>query len=579
MKITKKLFLLFVCAVLFALNCDVVAMEEEGEVVPQDRFVPMAVELTSGSTVQIDDKVRSEIKDFTKLLRDSIIRKYIVILPLGRYFCVGEESKKAIPLKNLDDLGFLKFDSEFLLRKKPGALKARLKGKSSPGEIAAIVDGFYKAEIDQIRPMLEGATLRNEDYCGLLQKYAIKFVSAFKKRKEAQVIDSVDFLNVSCPVFFDKIKSVFPDLDLEVVKAVFKAYLLYAIDCKGYGYGYGQRGKLGWCPCKDARNETRFYSILHILNKVVRKNISKDGTFVFVSHGSGALLQEYLTLEGLVALGFRDIEAYLIDPKYSETTEESLEESGAGKAKEALRALRSLLSANIKIHVYTDYVDFLKQFRAGKKATILQMIDPIPDIWRVKQEVKNSREANYINFSLESNYLEGVYEKYGDDGFLNYEINLLLPYKGPLQTSLQNIPDSISRRLLSFGYRGYEDRERFVAFLKENEYFIKQEFVKNEKSEIDAYKGKIKLVIDEKQREKGLSTSDTERLSAEIKEYEREMDKEIPLEVFKVTMYNSQLYGFYELMNNVASQDTLIYQIDKNKIYTRKTKLFLEVRY
>ncbi|MFC1842754.1 hypothetical protein ACFLYU_03805 [Candidatus Dependentiae bacterium] len=324
--------------------------------------------------------------------------------------------------------------------------------------------------------------------------------------------------------------STFSRVPKRVAAHICKEYFKCKVACKNKS---GVLRKFGWCTCVKARACTRLYAILHMLNIISCKDKQKE--LVYVSFGSGRLLQDYLTIKGLIKVGFKKIHINLIDIGYGNKEglgidcffnthyklKEDKTESGVRKEKEALRSFCEVMRKYkniIAINSYTTYFDFLKKWDK-KSVDILLLVDPAT-IAAELLAAKNPKYANHIQIKNCNSASRGDIVR---------DIICLLPYRGKPKIFYKGSLEGDIKAYLASGinlYENYKDRKNFVCFLKL--------FFPDKKTAGDF---KIKTNISQSQ---------------------------------------SQRYSFYELIKSTKSKKALIYQVDKNKIFKGPLNLLVD---
>jgi len=348
-----------------------------------------------------------------------------------------------------------------------------------------------------------------------------------------------------------KLKNIFTRVSQGVVQELFKEYATYMLNKVR---GTAPLSKLTWCDCKYTRAKTRFYLILDLLNEIAKRDRNKK--LDFVSLGSGSLLMEYLTVKGLVKLGFKNIRVYLIDPAYNEKDRRRSEkfvrdfQVSSPKGEKAVQEFRSLFRANktIKITQNIIYLDLLADWKEGGEADIVQLVDPGTERCTLKKYNKCLDE--YFDYFNLFDIALGVYKKaickdyvYSekkekwewqecerDEKVLRTSVfSIFLPYKGLPEVVYHKdyMPQYVEKFLLSYlpKYKGNKHKKEFIdGLLKELKNLIeKREPKKIEEGE--CFKAKITEVT---------------------------LDSEL---------------GFYDMLLQIASKKSLLYYADDNKIY------------
>lgn len=348
----------------------------------------------------------------------------------------------------------------------------------------------------------------------------------------------------------------FPNISKKITKSVFDEYL----NCRVFTRRVQTRrvstrrvqatgvkkqdlkNKFDWCACRKARASTRLYLVTHIINELANRDKNKE--LVYVSFGSGKLLQDYLIIKGLVAAGFKNINVNLIDLGYANTSNISInngidvedflrtfcrKKGESYDEKDSLCAFCKLAkSCNCikKINSYTTYFDFLKTW--GKnRVDVLLLIDPM----KLFAELLETKDPVYVNHVCVSSCKNKA-----------CEVVFLLPYVGRPKIFYKNINGDLNISSFSFekckkdrlfscinSYKGYVDRANFIRSL---------DLCLNWPS---IWPSNSCCLLENKK--------------------------------VNISMSQSQRYSFYDIIKSTVSDNALIYQLDDNKIFFGKCNL------
>lgn len=314
-----------------------------------------------------------------------------------------------------------------------------------------------------------------------------------------------------------------------------------------------------WCACRKARASTRLYLVFEILNKLAGRDKSKE--LVYVSFGSGKLLQDYLIINGLSAAGFKNLNINLIDLGYANSSDickniskrvnnctNSCENSGNNNGldvdnflqtfcrkhgeksdeKDALCAFCKLARSCKcikKINTYTTYFDFLQK-RSRTLVDVLLLIDPMK-LFAELLETKDHVYVNHVRVKIGRSF---------EKNWVVQEIIFLLPYNGRPEVFYKAGKGGISGCIgLDNGkkacllhcinsYKSYSDRANFIKSLD-------------------------------------LCLNWSPIWPSKLCDLEK--NKKIVIETSQ-----SQRYSFYNIIKSTVSKSALIYQLDDNKIFS-----------
>jgi len=295
------------------------------------------------------------------------------------------------------------------------------------------------------------------------------------------------------------------------------------------------RSNLNWCEdCYNARKETRTYLILLLMNKLARKR-DKSKPLHYVSFGSGSLLQDYLILKSVIWLGFTNIRVHVIDILYDAVrgvqefgdAYAQLDKWRAGTVK-ALDSFKTLLldpqgasgghevhspELQLKIHTYTTHNEFIEKWNTQNKADLLFLIDPIGKGFRTKCVFCKDGELLSANM-LFANHIGIDYTQKDAHGDADVKVVALLPHLGkPVLFYKGNMSKKTKQFLLGLQRTGRVTRKGFIPVFKD---FL---------------------------NDSGNTNS-------------------------KVSVQQSQRFSFYEIVKYVGEKETLLYQLDGNKIFS-----------
>ncbi|MFC1841798.1 hypothetical protein ACFLYA_01880 [Candidatus Dependentiae bacterium] len=278
---------------------------------------------------------------------------------------------------------------------------------------------------------------------------------------------------------------------------------------------------LHWCEdCPNARKETRFYLILLIMNEFANKN--KEKHIHYVAFGTGKLLQDYLTIKALMRIGFKHININVIDIGYGGKEDltqelsvegfEELKKNGffSSYPEEGLKALNSFRSSikedRVVVTAYATYNEFLAAW--GKKPVdILLLVDPM----RFKKTDRFCSEGELLLSKKKYTNHFGISFK-PTKGDATCNVIALLPYKGAPEIFYKgDITKDIEKSFGNMQYKNHNDRIPFILKLAKKYHNLKKED-------------------------------------------------------FCITQ--SQRYAFYEIIQQVATENTLVLQLEGDNIYT-----------
>jgi hypothetical protein len=339
----------------------------------------------------------------------------------------------------------------------------------------------------------------------------------------------------------------FPNISKKITQSIFDEYLNCRVSTKSKVTGVKKqdlKNKFDWCSCRKARASTRLYLVTHIINELAGRDKNKE--LVYVSFGSGKLLQDYLIIKGLVAAGFKNINVNLIDLGYANTSNISInngidvddflktfcrKKGESFDEKDSLCAFCKLAkSCNCikKINSYTTYFDFLKTW--GKnRVDILLLIDPM----KLFAELLETKDPIYVNHVSVKDQKA-------------CEIVFLLPYEGypkifyksdnldfdkNINTNFCNLKRDCLFSCIN-SYKGYKDRANFIRSL---DLCLNWPVIWQDKFCCSLENHKI-----------------------------------------NISMSQSQRYSFYDIIKSTVSKNALIYQLDDNKIFFGKCNLLID---
>lgn len=380
--------------------------------------------------------------------------------------------------------------------------------------------------------------------------------SVYKKSKK-KIVENFYEKNLGLGVFDYTFARVKPKL----LKFIPKEYL--SCRCLAPGSLADKKSFFDWCACRKARASTRLYLVFDIINRL--SSFDKNKEIVYVSFGSGKLLQDYLIIKSIIEAGFKNININLIDLGYdgaqvlrsgllkrtiaggsndnilgdSSGIDNFLEtfcrkEGQSFDEKDSLCCFCKLIKSSKsikKINSYTTYFDFLQKW-GEKKADILLLVDPM----KVQAELLQTSNCQHVNHVCVK----------GPFNFLS-EIIFLLPYKGRPEIFYKLKSQFVSKDL-NCDICEYYGQKKQCPFLANS--WLKYILLCAKKYK--SYKDRQKFI---------------NALNLCFKFDFFQPSPKIFDEKFEINMSQSQRYSFYDIAGETFYKNSLVYQLDKNQIF------------
>jgi len=245
---------------------------------------------------------------------------------------------------------------------------------------------------------------------------------------------------------------------------------------------------LDWCDCNNANSVTRI-TLIKFLIQDINRNIPKESPIIYLSFGSGKLLQDYLTIKELIRNGYRFFKIILIDPMYSQKINlDNFVLKFKNKIENFITESfgDSLPRAQFQLYTFSSLKSYLLQCQLNStfKANVFTMLDSESSMSELLLE--NQNPPDLINFSICFNTNEFA-RPITQDTLFNYfnpsKIDLANPNK-ILDLTIINFPNPIlffSKKWtepITYSHLSEECKKDFLIKMEEIENSLKESISK-----------------------------------------------------------------------------------------------------
>lgn len=281
----------------------------------------------------------------------------------------------------------------------------------------------------------------------------------YSNRLFARLVDDFKtiWMNSECIKVIDKLKTDNPGV------SGFTQW--YLISNRFWG------SKIGWCACREALSDKRFFLVCLLLDHVLAKFPDRSTALVYTSFCSGNLFQDFFAIRWLIKLGYKNITMNFIDHIYDDNNEQlkndftNLKLSFDALIKhcaEKQKASDPLYNLVYSARYWIDANDYIKAVQNGsaQKSDILLMVDYGQGSFFYKEK------ENYL--SGQCPLASGVLWRRGQAMEMVDIVDI--PFNGNVQSILTNHSDAqISERLIKIvaQHKGL-DRQQLITKLITN---------------------------------------------------------------------------------------------------------------